>query len=478
MADTQAVSEGKPESEEKVRHLEAEVAQLKKLLAEAEQEIKELKTQLARACKTSRNSSKRPSSDIVKPRPKPTEGQRKIGGQPGHPMHERTPFTAEEIDRFLYYRFTCCPDCQGPLRLCPGMLPVILQQVELVAQPVEKSEHHALWYRCEKCQKLHCSLPPEVDKAGLCGPVLTACIAYLKGGCHASFSTIRKFVRDVLGVRISRGQLAKVIAKVSAALAEPWEELRQLLPLLKLLNVDETGHSENGQRLWTWCYRAREYILFKITQTRGTAELLEMLGADFEGVLGCDFFSSYRCYMEEFGGVLQFCLAHFIREVKFLLELPDPLTRRYGERLLESLRELFRIIHERKQWSAAEFQRRLQAQRREILRVAARNVPATKEARKLADRLRRYGASYFLFITTPGMDPTNNVVEQAIRFVVIDRLVTQGTRSEKGRRWCERIWTVIATCAQQGRSAFHFIRDAVAAYFNATPAPSLCLAPT
>jgi len=42
--------------------------------------------------------------------------------------------------------------------------------------------------------------------------------------------------------------------------------------------------------------------------------------------------------------------------------------------------------------------------------------------------------AYFRFITTPGIDPTNNLAEQAIRFVVIDRHITQGTRSEKGRR--------------------------------------------
>lgn len=472
------LKEKKQNLEDEKRALEDENEDLEQEKKALEQENKELKTQLARACKTSRNSSKRPSSDIVKPRAKRAAGERKIGGQPGHPMHERTPFTPEEIDRRVYYALNCCPDCHGALRPCEGMLPVVVQQVELVQEPVQKSEHNALWYWCEKCQKRHCSLPPEVDKGGLCGPVLTAWIAYLKGGCHASFDTIRKFVRDVLGVRICRGQLAKVIAKVSAALADPWEEIRQLLPLLELLNVDETGHRENGRRMWTWCYRAREYILFKITQTRGTAELLEMLGADFAGVIGCDFFSSYRCYMENFGGVLQFCLAHFIREVKFLLELPDPLTQRYGQRLLESLRQLFSLIHQRQQWSAAEFQARLKAQRREILRVAGERVPANREARKLAERLRRYGKSYFLFITTPGLDPTNNIVEQAIRFVVIDRLVTQGTRSEKGRRWCERIWTVIATCTQQGRSAFHFIRNAVEAYFNATPAPSLRLAPS
>ena len=66
-------------------------------------------------------------------------------------------------------------------------------------------------------------------------------------------------------------------------------------------------------------FRAREYVLFKLAQSRGTAVLLDLLGADFEGVIGCDYFSSYRCYMGEFGGVLQFCMAHLIREVKLML---------------------------------------------------------------------------------------------------------------------------------------------------------------
>ncbi len=73
------------------------------------------------------------------------------------------------------------------------------------------------------------------------------------------------------------------------------------------------------------------------------------------------------------------------------------------------------------------------------------NVPASHHCRNLAKRFETHGESYFRFITTPGVEPTNNLAEQAIRFVVIDRLITQGTWSEKGNRWCERIWTVIAT---------------------------------
>ena len=91
----------------------------------------------------------------------------------------------------------------------------------------------------------------------------------------------------------------------------------------------------------------------------------------------------------------------------------------------------------------------------------------------MAKRFREHGADYFRFLTTPGVAPTNNLAEQAIRFVVIDRLITQGTRSERGRHWSERIWTAIATCTQQGRSVFEYLRQSIVASFANTPAPSL-----
>jgi transposase len=57
--------------------------------------------------------------------------------------------------------------------------------------------------------------------------------------------------------------------------------------------------------------------------------------------------------------------------------------------------------------------------------------------------------------------------------VVIDRKVTQGSRGATGQRWLERIWTVMATCAQTGRSVFTFLQESLSAYFAGQPAPRL-----
>jgi transposase len=125
------------------------------------------------------------------------------------------------------------------------------------------------------------------------------------------------------------------------------------------------------------------------------------------------------------------------------------------------------------QMSPAEFQARLEAARDGVLRAGQQDVGPNRAAQALARRLEKHGRSYFTFVTTPLVEPTNNLAEQAIRFVVIDRHITQGTRSEAGRRWCERIWSVIATCSQQGRSVFDYLGGVAQAFFGDGPAPSL-----
>ena len=127
------------------------------------------------------------------------------------------------------------------------------------------------------------------------------------------------------------------------------------------------------------------------------------------------------------------CLAHLIRDLKYLTTLPDEATKTYGKKLLEHMRRLFRTIHQREEMQGEAFTLVLERTRRAIIRYATTNTPETREAQNLAKRFAQHGDAYFQFITTPGMEPTNNLAEQAIRFVVLDRHVTQGTHSEKGR---------------------------------------------
>jgi len=454
-------------------------------LCELSAQVDEQAKKIAALQKNSTNSSKPPSSDIIKPaKTKKGKGKKnKPGGQPGHPKRERTPFREDELNERWEYHCPSCPECDGSDITLLDAPPKIIQQTELIEFVTHTEEHRAYAYYCGACDKTHyASFPDEIVKEGLFKARLTALVAYMKNACHASFSTVRKFLRDVIGVTVSRGYLAKLIQKVSHALAPSYEQLLNRLPLETTLNVDETGLKDNGDRFWTWVFKAELYVLFRIDKSRGSQVLIDTLGREFEGTLGCDYFSAYHKYMNDFNVLVQFCIAHLIRDIKFLTTLPDEQTQDYGKKLLSAVKRMFKHIHDAEHMSQTEFQSAMEKAKASILRIAINKAPSRindnakeelNEAQNMANRFRLHGEAYFRFITTPGMDPTNNVAEQAIRFIVIDRYVTQGTRSSRGRQASERLWTVIGTCALQGRSAYNFILQAVHAYFYDEPAPSL-----
>jgi hypothetical protein len=200
--------------------------------------------------------------------------------------------------------------------------------------------------------------------------------------------------------------------------------------------------------------------------------LKQLLGESFAGVVGCDYHSAYRKFLSDMGATMQFCWAHLIRDVKYLTKLPDRVTSRWGEKLLSSIKRLFRVWHDRQRKPAARWQLAAERAKGDVLKVA-RHPPGRREARNIAQRFRQHADHYFRFLHTPGVEPTNNAMEQRFRFVVIDRKITQGTRGETGRRWCERIWTLLATCAGQGRSAFEYLHHSLLAHLKHQLPPSL-----
>src|ERR1035437_8855298 len=115
---------------------------------------------------------------------------------------------------------------------------------------------------------------------------------------------------------------------------------------------------------------------------------MDVLGKEFYGVVGCDYFSAYRKYMRACGVEIQFCLGHLIRDVKSLLELPSAKTRAYGEALLSELRSLFHVIHQRETLGATTFQTQLKQARKRILCAARTAVPEAKEAQNMAKRFK------------------------------------------------------------------------------------------
>jgi len=393
-----------------------------------------------------------------------------MGGQKGHPRQERIPFAPQDIDATRFYVL----GTEQVQDLIPLDDWFILQQVDLVQKLYTVTEYRARKYLDPRTGRIVIApLPAAVKAAGLVGPRLSALAAYQKGDCHMSYSTIQRFWEEVLGIPISRGQLVNVVQKTSAAFETPYDELREALVVQTYVGVDESGHKDCGEKLWTWCFRAPEFTVFHIDPSRSSDVLKAVLTETFGGVLGSDYFSAYHKYMADCGVLIQFCWAHLIRDIRFLAEHTDKSLQLWGNKLLPWVRQLFETWHRAESMTTAGFARAMDRIRRGFLK-AVRRPPQRTEAQNLADRFRGAEAdNYFRFLTTPGIEPTNNQTEQAIRHIVIDRHITQGTRGKRGQRWCERVWTILATCRQQKRRVFEFFCQALNAHLQQEAAPSL-----
>lgn len=457
--------------------LRAENAQLREQVARLTEQVAKLTEQVARLSKNSSNSSKPPSSDIVKP-PKPDspKGPRRQGGQPGHPGVGRPPFRPDQIGPAKELHPPACPNGhQGTLE--PVGEPRLHQVAELRENPLEITEYHLHGGRCSVCgEVVWAKLPPGVVEGQLFGPRLQSLIACLKGSMHASYTALEEFCRDVLGVDVSRSHLCNSIARVSNALAAPYEELAEHVPTEPVLNIDETGHKDNGARYWIWVFCTAAISFFCIAKSRGSKVLEEILGKTYGGTIVSDFFSAYVKYANR---LQQFCLAHLIRDIKFLTTLPGEADKWFGQRLLVEFKRLFHLWHLREKIPKDRFDRVMFRIKDRVLRQA--DLCAASEASKsrtLARRVVKHGEAIFRFLFDAAVEPTNNAAERGIRAAVIDRRITQGSRSLMGRQWNERIWTVLGTCRKQGRSAWRFLQEALLAFHGHGPAPSLLPQPT
>lgn len=432
-----------------------------------------LEEKVAELSKNSSTSSKPPSSDITKPISEQRQpGKRQRGGQKGRHGKMRTRFREEEIDRKETLMFSHCPDC-GEFLSETKADTVIHQVVELPIKPIEIIEYHQVGKECPCCQVYqYPKLPEGVIEGQLFGVRLQALVGYMKGALGASYTELELFCRDVLGVEVSRGMLCNVVGRASEALEVPYEELKDSIPLQKQLNIDETGWKDSGKGHWVWVFCNQIVAFFTISTSRGSQVLRDVLGENFGGAITTDFFSAYISYASK---KQQFCLAHLIRDIKFLVTLTDIKTQIFAKKLLKYFRSLFKLWHKRKEYPDEVFQIKVKRIKTSISNHIARSpFPKGSKARVLQRRILKRWNGLFMFTENQELyQPTNNHAERTLRHIIRIRKQTQGSVSLVGQRWNERIATTLETCKKQNRSSWDFLIQSILAYNYSRKYPTL-----
>lgn len=449
-----------------------ENATLKARVEELEKVVRELRAQLNR---NSRNSSQPPSTDkpwTIKPT-KPATGRRP-GGQPGHEGTTRTPFTPVQVDRVVPVMPGRCGRCKTLLREKDAVgEPVRHQTVDIPPTVAEVTEYVLQPCRCPGCGTVARPALPQGVPAGVVGPRLQAMMALLSGRFRLSRREVSEALVSLYGPKalLSLGTVATMEKLTSEALAASYEEALEAVRCSPVVNADETGWTETRKRAWLWCAVTDTLKIFRIDPNRSRAAFERFLGT-FAGILGTDRWSAYRALTPE---QRQLCWAHLLRNF-FGIEERGGEGARLGTEGLKAVDAIMHLWYRLKDGEITRrgFQRLLTPIRERFKRLLTRGLKnPDKKARALCRDVLKWETSLWTFAKIPGVDPTNNIAERALRKAVLWRKGSYGSASPAGSRFVERMLTVSETLRAQGRSILDFLEASIRAHRLGSPHPSL-----
>ena len=443
---------------EKIKHLEDTVEKLQDIVK-----------------RNSPNSSQPPSQDRpeqkpVKEKPSPP---RKRGGQARHRGHYR--MRVAQPDAIIIHRPGGCARC-GALLLGEDPKPHRHQVTELPMVKARVVEHQVHRLTCPCCGLVNRGELPHDVATGQFGGNVTSLVGLLMGRYRLSKRQVTQLLRECFGIEMAASTVVNPQQVLSQALAGPVAELQPYVQDQPSCNVDETSWRQAGQhrRSWLWTVVTRYVTLFRIAPSRGSQVARELLGEDYTGVAGTDRYSAYSWVVGR-----QFCRSHLLRDFQKILERGgDSYAIGWNLKLqAEYLLVLWSRVRDGT-LSYVDFMTEFPAVQARSRYWLTAGLDATSSRTAATCRQLLDGeTSLWHFVTSPGVEPTNNSAERALRHPVIWRRTSHGTQSDPGSQFVERILSVVETCRQQQRPVFDFLRQALMAYRAGQPAPSLLPAP-
>ena len=412
---------------------------------------------------------------------------KKRGGQPGHPGHHRHLFAVEQCTSVNDYYPKSCRFCNAPLS-GEDLSPYRHQTVEIPPVLPEVHEYRLHQRVCEVCgETTRAELPVEVS-AQVYGPRVVAIVGVFSGMYRHSQRMVQQAMLDVFGIQMALGSINNLRQQASEAVAGPVEEAKVYAQQQPVVKSDETGFPQGNadgnnpdqRKGWLWVMVTPLVTVFQVFLSRSQQSAQALLGKTFDGILNSDRHSVYNWVSLV---CRQVCWAHLKRDFTKIAERPG-ISQAIGEALLKQEEKLFKLWHRVRdgtltQSDFIETVKPIRAKVKSLLTQGASYQIGVKEKTPLAKTVRTYRRllkmepALWLFITTEGVEPTNNDSERALRPAVIWRRISFGTQTEAGSAFVARMLTVVATLRSQERNVLEYMTEVCRAACEGKPAPSL-----
>lgn len=419
---------------EKLKELEQRVEKLEKINKTLLETIEKLGRRIA----VYENPHTPPSRQFFK-RP-PSSGEKGTPGQKeGHVGTTRP--TPEPTER-KEVKMTNCPECYSPLGNPKRFEHRIITDIP-APQPVKVTEYVLSVYDCPICHREIVADHPDLPAEGDFGKNTLAHTTLMKYEDRLPHRKVQAALNRQFGLEISPGAIFDFTRRTSDSLTGVYEMILERIRDADIVHIDETGLKVDGKNNWTWVFTTKKETFFVVRKSRATKVLEEVLTRRFRGIVVCDGWKAYPSFIKR----LQRCWAHLLREsraladnVKEAIPLNDALLALF-HRLKAFMEENHTPAERKRAWYQARY----------ALRMILRQHYWYKSTKKFVAKIRNGLDYWFTFLLHPGVEPTNNRAERAIRETVVQRKIFGTLRNEKGTRIFEVLSTILATWKQEGR---------------------------
>lgn len=350
----------------------------------------------------------------------------------------------------------CCGELLQEQRVDFAATTDILPQPRPIVQP------YRVWvYRCPTCETTvrapHPDLAPDQygATAHRIGPRVMAAAHATHYGLGVPVRKVPALLALYSGVRLTQSAITQdALRRASGPIGRQYQALRAEVPTSEVTYTDDTGWRVGGEAAQLMIFVADTATVFQVRPQHRNEEVREVIGDAYDGVLVTDRGKSYDA--KELEAVKQQkCIPHALRSIDEVLEAKQGRARHFGARLKALLKEGLELWHEYHDHEGrlARYPWRVQSLQAAVTRHLRPRRLADADNQRLLDQFGRHHArgNLLRFLEDPRVKPTNNDSERGFRFAVIQRKVSQCSKTADGARAFEAFASVIKTAMRQGK---------------------------
>jgi hypothetical protein len=443
--------------DERIAELEAQLRERDAVIAELQERIGQLQERLDGA----KRAGKRQATPFARKKrePQPKRPGRKKGT--GRFASRRRP-APEEVTDTKKEPLAYCPECDGELtqRKEHEQFVVDIPPVEpIITRYVTESGY------CPTCQKRARSRHPEQisDATGAAGVVIgpraKALAADMKHRFGVSYGKVCGLMEDAFGLQGTRGGWYQAGVRLAQQARPVYKELVEVLRESAIVHADETGWRIGTLSAWLWVFTNQETTVYTIRRSRGHEVVLDILGAEFAGILNTDCFLAYDAKALN-DWLKQKCVGHLLRNLSEIEASKTGGAVPFARNVTQLLRDGLQLKAEKADLSPATFAERAAVLEKRLDQLCHERRRFTDpDNARFAKRLRKHREHLLRFLYVDELDATNNLAERQLRPAVITRKTTGCNRTDEGAETHAILSSVLTTCHQRHVPILDFLTE-------------------